>query len=98
MCEEACPVDAIELTHIYDIVSETRAEMVFDKEKLLEVYDQTKDNPKDPIRTGRGQLGPASEFRDLPALMPATTVVRDDRSAGAASPGVIGPPPETEST
>ena len=41
MCEEACPVDAIELTHVYDIVGTSRAEMVFDKEKLLEVYDRT---------------------------------------------------------
>jgi NADH-quinone oxidoreductase subunit I len=41
MCEEACPVDAIELTPEYDIVGMTRAEMVFDKEKLLQVFDQT---------------------------------------------------------
>jgi NADH-quinone oxidoreductase subunit I len=41
MCEEACPVDAIELTHIYDLVGLTRQEMVFDKQKLLAIYDQT---------------------------------------------------------
>jgi len=41
MCEEACPVDAIELTSIYDIVGLTRQEMIFDKEKLLKVYDRT---------------------------------------------------------
>lgn len=41
MCEEACPVDAIELTHIYDTVGMSRQEMVFDKEKLLAVYDAT---------------------------------------------------------
>ncbi len=41
MCEEACPVDAIELTPVYDIVGLSRQEMVFDKEKLLAVYDQT---------------------------------------------------------
>ena len=41
MCEEACPVDAIELTSVYDIVGLTRQEMIFDKEKLLRVYDQT---------------------------------------------------------
>jgi NADH-quinone oxidoreductase subunit I len=41
MCEEACPVDAIELTHIYDMVGLTRQEMIFDKQKLLQVYDQT---------------------------------------------------------
>ena len=41
MCEEACPVDAIELTYTYDIVGMSRQEMIFDKEKLLSVYDQT---------------------------------------------------------
>jgi len=41
MCEEACPVDAIELTSLYDIVGLTRQEMIFDKEKLLSVFDQT---------------------------------------------------------
>jgi len=46
MCEEACPVDAIELTPVYDVVGLTRPEMIFDKEKLLAVYDQTvKDKP-----------------------------------------------------
>jgi NADH-quinone oxidoreductase subunit I len=43
MCEEACPVDAIELTYTYDIVGLTRQEMIFDKEKLLAVYDATID-------------------------------------------------------
>lgn len=41
MCEEACPVDAIELTTAYDVVGLTRQEMIFDKEKLLSVYDAT---------------------------------------------------------
>lgn len=41
MCEEACPVDAIELTPEYDLVGLTRQEMVFDKEKLLAMYDLT---------------------------------------------------------
>ncbi len=94
MCEEACPVDAIELTHIYDVVGETRAEMVYDRETLLAVYDQTKDNPRDPVRTGRGKLGPASEFASLPALAPATPVVVADRAAQAPTSGVIGPDPD----
>jgi NADH-quinone oxidoreductase subunit I len=93
MCEEACPVDAIELTHIYDMTSETRADMVFNREKLLSIYDETKDNPRDPVRTERGALGPAAKFRDLPPLMPATQVAKDDRAAAAASPGVIRPMP-----
>ena len=46
MCEEACPVDAIEMTSVYDIVCLTRQEMIFDKSKLLRIYDQTaKDEP-----------------------------------------------------
>lgn len=43
MCEEACPVDAIELTPLYDVVGMSRQEMIFDKEKLLSVYDATID-------------------------------------------------------
>ena len=43
MCEEACPVDAIELTSLYDLSGKSREEMIFDKDKLLSVYDQTKD-------------------------------------------------------
>ena len=41
MCEEACPEDAIELTHVYDVVGRSRGEMVFDKDRLLDAYDQT---------------------------------------------------------
>ncbi len=43
MCEEACPVDAIELTSLLDLTGRSREEMIFDKEKLLSVYDMTKD-------------------------------------------------------
>lgn len=89
MCEEACPVDAIELTHIYDMTGKSRSEMLFNKDKLLSVFDQTKDHPKDPVRTHRGRLGPASEFGSLPPLGPATSVRPDDRAAKAPSPGVI---------
>jgi NADH-quinone oxidoreductase subunit I len=41
MCEEVCPVDAIELTPRYEVISTSRKEMIFDKEKLLELYDLT---------------------------------------------------------
>ena len=44
MCEEACPVDAIELTPQYDLVGLSRQEMIFDKTKLLAMYDQTVQN------------------------------------------------------
>ncbi len=64
MCEEACPVDAIELTSIYDLTGMSREQMMFDKDKLLKVFDETKGSTKDPVRTHRGQLGPASEFAE----------------------------------
>ena len=51
MCEEACPVDAIELTSLYDLSGKSREEMIFDKEKLLSVYDQTKDT--EPMKSKR---------------------------------------------
>ncbi len=41
MCEEACPCDAIELTPLYEIVGISRNEMIFDKSKLLQIYDET---------------------------------------------------------
>jgi len=91
MCEEACPCDAIELTHIYDVTGSTRSEMIYDKEKLLSVYDETKNHPKDPPRTHRGVLSGTSEFSSLPPLGPATPVNSDDRSAKASTPGVIRP-------
>lgn len=43
MCEYACPVDAIELTPVYNLVGTSREQMIYDKDKLLEMYDKTKD-------------------------------------------------------
>ena len=59
MCEEACPCDAIELTPHYDVVGRSRQEMIFDKEKLLQVYEETrKVKPrKNPARTDCGLTG-----------------------------------------
>ena len=67
MCEEACPCDAIEMTSEFDIAGLSREEMLFDREKLLSIYDQTAGNPSDPPRTHRGVLGPASELDRKPA-------------------------------
>ncbi|NBO91407.1 MAG: NADH-quinone oxidoreductase subunit I [Planctomycetia bacterium] len=67
MCEQACPVDAIELTTLYDLTGMSREEMMFDKEKLLSVFDETtKPNAKfpNPVRTKAGRLGVASELAD----------------------------------
>jgi NADH-quinone oxidoreductase subunit I len=61
MCEEACPVDAIELTRLYDITSLSREEMIFDKEKLLSVFDVTRD--AEPMRTGNPAPGVQSPDR-----------------------------------
>jgi NADH-quinone oxidoreductase subunit I len=58
MCEEACPVDAIELTKLYDITGLSREEMIFDKAKLLSVYDLTKD--AEPMRSA---LPPAADVK-----------------------------------
>ncbi|MDP6445287.1 MAG: NADH-quinone oxidoreductase subunit I [Pirellulaceae bacterium] len=49
MCEEACPVDAIELTSLYNLTGRSREEMVFDKEKLLSVFEATKE--KEPMKS-----------------------------------------------
>ena len=63
MCEEACPVDAIELTPHYELVGRTREEMIFDKEKLLRVFDETvKAKPrKNPSITDYGLTGGQSK-------------------------------------
>ena len=61
MCEQACPCDAIELTTLYDLTGLSRTEMMFDKEKLLSVFDQTVAAGTDPVRTHAGKLSVASE-------------------------------------
>jgi NADH-quinone oxidoreductase subunit I len=73
MCEEACPVDAIELTTLFDLTGYTRKEMMFDKEKLLSVFDETVKAGTDPVRTQRGRLGPASEIEAPLSLLGTTT-------------------------
>src|SRR5271167_85665 len=62
MCEQACPVDAIELTTLGDLTGLSREEMMFDKEKLLSVFDETVKLGTDPVRTSAGRLGVASEL------------------------------------
>lgn len=51
MCEEACPVDAIELTSLYNLTGRSREEMVFDKTKLLSVFDATRE--QEPTHSAR---------------------------------------------
>jgi NADH-quinone oxidoreductase subunit I len=62
MCEQACPVDAIELTTLFDLTGASREQMMFDKEKLLAVFDETTKAGTDPVRTRAGRLGVASEL------------------------------------
>jgi len=68
MCEEACPVDAIELTSFYDLSGKSREEMIFDKEKLLSVFDQTKDT--EPMKSKRGEGREAGDDGSNPAPIP----------------------------
>jgi len=72
MCEEACPCDAIELTPHYELVGRTRQEMIFDKEKLLHVYEQTKDiKPrKNPPVTDYGLTGGQDKSVGEPSAHP----------------------------
>jgi NADH-quinone oxidoreductase subunit I len=71
MCEQACPVDAIELTTVYDLTGMSREQMMFDKEKLLSMFDETVKRGTDPIRTHRSALGPAADV--LPDMGPASS-------------------------
>lgn len=73
MCEQACPVDAIELTTLYDLTGLSREEMMFDKEKLLSVFDQTTKAGTDPVRTKAGRLGVASELVPETGLTASST-------------------------
>lgn len=58
MCEEACPVEAIELTGLYDLTGLSREEMIFDKAKLLSVFDATRDH--EPMRYGQPPAEPGT--------------------------------------
>jgi NADH-quinone oxidoreductase subunit I len=73
MCEQACPVDAIELTTLFDLTGMSREEMMFDKEKLLSVFDETVKAGTDPVRTRSGRLGVASELAQPGGLPGSST-------------------------
>ncbi len=66
MCEEACPVEAIELTGLYDITGLSREEMIYDKAKLLSVYDVTRD--AEPMRYTQVPAEASAPTRILPSL------------------------------
>ncbi len=73
MCEQACPVDAIELTTLFDLTGLSREQMMFDKEKLLSVFDETVRAGTDPVRTRAGPLGVASELAQPGGLPDSST-------------------------
>jgi NADH-quinone oxidoreductase subunit I len=84
MCEQACPCDAIELTTLFDLTGLSREEMMFDKEKLLSVFDQTVAAGTDPVRTRSGPLGIASELPE-PAPAESNAVVPGPSSTAGAT-------------
>jgi len=69
MCEEACPVEAIELTGLYDLTGLSRESMIFDKTKLLSVFDLTKD--QEPLKYNRPP-GPSAPEPKTVELVPTT--------------------------
>ncbi len=73
MCEQACPVDAVELTTLFDLTGFSREEMMFDKEKLLSVFDETVKAGTDPVRTKGGRLSVASEPAQSGGIPPSST-------------------------
>ncbi len=87
MCEEACPVDAIELTSLFDLTGRSREEMIFDKEKLLSVYDQTKDaEPMKSAAAGRHAMNQL-----LTIVLAATVLLAAGHVADAAARPAVGP-------
>jgi NADH-quinone oxidoreductase subunit I len=70
MCEEACPVEAIELTGLYDLTGLSREQMIFDKAKLLSVFDVTKDAEPMKFGTPPGPSAPAPKTQLLPPTTP----------------------------
>ena len=56
-------MDAIELTSIYDLTGKSREEMLFDREKLLSVYDETVDVRQGSGPDSRGRAGTGLERR-----------------------------------
>lgn len=86
MCEEACPVDAIELTPEHDLVGQSRDEMIFDKEKLLNVFDKTKDAKprKNPKISGYQGTGDREKYDQLRARLEDLVKERSAESENAS--------------
>lgn len=54
MCVEACPEDAIDMTDRHNLADYTRRDFIYDKERLLNVYDEyIKTHPEKTVRADR---------------------------------------------
>ena len=54
MCVEACPEDAIDMTDRHNLADYTRRDFIYDKERLLSVYDEyIKSHPEKAVRADR---------------------------------------------
>jgi NADH-quinone oxidoreductase subunit I len=82
MCEEVCPVEAIELTGLYDLTGLSREQMIFDKAKLLSVFDVTRDAEPLTFGTPPDPTSPSPSTRMLPPAGPGP--VPDARRDGPA--------------
>jgi NADH-quinone oxidoreductase subunit I len=58
-------VEAIELTGLYDLTGLSREQMIFDKTKLLSVFDATKD--AEPMKYAVPPPGSATQTKVLPS-------------------------------
>ena len=87
MCEEACPVEAIELTGLYDLTGLSREQMIFDKAKLLSVFDLTKE--AEPLKYGTppSPAAPPPSTQTLPPLTNTRDPPSDRRDVGKSRPG-----------
>ncbi len=89
-CVEACPEDAIHMTREYHMIARSRDDMIFGLDKLLAIYDETKD--QDVLRGvdfGRAkgrEYGPPAGNADAVQKMayPVVGVVTREESAPAA--------------
>lgn len=70
-CEEVCPEEAIFMTHEYELVGTSRAEMVYDKEQLLQLGGVRQDGIKKWDRAA-GKSVPSEEMGA--AQLPETAV------------------------
>src|SRR4029078_11859084 len=82
MCEEAWPVEGIKLTGLYDLTGLSREQMIFDKAKLLSVFDMTKD--AEPMRTGNPTASPPVTRHHAPPSLRCPP-----RPGGPPAPGPV---------